>query len=106
MTNAIKTSRINDIMDNAYALSYHAAFDALNAASDEEIAISLHELKLAMRALKLCKNFRDLIFENEDQIDDLNKIDVDRSISSIGSMQEFAVWGLMKKIKITEENIK
>lgn len=106
MTNAIKISRINDIMNNAYALSHHAAFDALNAASDEEIAISLHELKLAMRALKLCKNFRDLIFENEDQIDDLNKIDVDRSISSIGSMQEFAVWGLMKKIKITEENIK
>ena len=106
MTNAIKTSRINDIMDNAYALSYHAAFDALNAASDEEIAISLHELKLAMRALKLCKNFRDLIFEDEDQIDGLSKIEVERSIRSIGSMQEFAVWGLMKKIKITEENIK
>ena len=97
MTNAIKTSRINDIMDNAYALSYHAAFDALNAASDEEIAISLHELKLAMRALKLCKNFRDLIFEDEDQIDGLRKID--RSIRSIGSMQEFAVWGLKKKLK-------
>ena len=99
MTNAIKTSRINDIMDNAYALSYHAAFDALNAASDEEIAISLHELKLAMRALKLCKNFRDLIFEDEDQIDGLSKIEVERSIRSIGSMQEFAVWSLKKKLK-------
>lgn len=104
MTNV--KSRMNEIISNTYALSHHAAFDAINASSDEEIAISLHELKLAMRALKLCKNFRDLIFENEDQIDDLNKIDVDRSISSIGSIQEFAVWGLMKKIKITEENIK
>ena len=102
MTNAI--TRINDIMDNAYALSYHAAFDALNAASDEEIAISLHELKLAMRTLKLCKNFRDLIFEDEDQIDGLSKIEVERSIRSIGSMQEFAVWGL-KKIKMKDMGI-
>ena len=104
MTNV--KSRMNEIISNAYALSHHAAFDAINASSDEEIAISLHELKLAMRALKLCKNFRDLIFEDEDQIDGLSKIEVERSIRSIGSMQEFAVWGLMKKIKITEENIK
>lgn len=99
MTNRVMTLRMNEIMNNAYALSHHAAFDAINASSHEEIAISLHELKLAMRTLKLYKNFRDLIFENEDQIDGLSKIDVDTSIHSIDSMQEFAIWAI-KKIKM------
>ena len=99
MTNVIKAYRMNEIINNAYALSSHAAH---NASSDEEIAISLHELKLAIRALELCKNFKDMIFENEDHIDGLSKIDIDKSIRSIDSMQKFTAWGLMKKIKMED----
>ncbi len=102
MTNVIKAYRMNEIINNAYALSSHVAFNAHNASSDEEIAISLHELKLAIRALELCKNFRDMIFENEDHIDGLSKIDIDKSICSMDSMQKFTAWGLMKKIKMED----
>ena len=39
MTNVIKAYRMNEIINNAYALSSHVALNAHNASSDEEIAM-------------------------------------------------------------------
>lgn len=98
MTTDIKVSRMNEILNNAYALTQHAISRASEASSKEEVLLSLHELKLAAEATNLCKNFKDLIFENEDRIEGLDKKEIDTFIILLCTTQKFAGSDLMKRV--------